>query len=154
MIRAFSGGWDAMSAALGMTRTALENRIYEYKGMRLHVHTALEIQRIAGTTHFAEAIASASGGTFVQLPPVDELDNDSIHAAFNETYEELGHMFRCFREITEDGVIDESERARMQQIGRQMHKRTEALMGLMFAVYCPRTGMAKLVQESEVHNAQ
>lgn len=55
MIKEYPGGWDAMSAALGMTRDALENRIYERKGQSVLVETALQMQIFSASSHFADA---------------------------------------------------------------------------------------------------
>jgi len=145
-IRAFSGGWDAIAAALGMSRDALENRIYERKGQRLHVETAMQMQKFSGKTFFAEAIATASGGTFVALPHIDVIENDSIQSKFNETYSELGLLFNTFVAASEDGVIDEKERAQLIALGEDMHRKTEQLLGLMFKVYCPKTNTIKTPQ--------
>ena len=49
MIRAFPGGWDAMAGALGMSRDALENRIYERKGQSVLVETALQMQQFSSS---------------------------------------------------------------------------------------------------------
>jgi hypothetical protein len=61
-------GWNGTAATLGMSRSALEARVYEVKGSGMRVETALLIQAHAGTTHFAEAVAKASGGIYVDLP--------------------------------------------------------------------------------------
>ncbi|WP_431477799.1 hypothetical protein [Massilia eburnea] len=66
--------------------------------------------------------------------------NDSIHAAINATYREIGHLYDVFSEATKDGVIDRAERVSLEEIGATLHKRTETLLALMFAVYCPRKG--------------
>ena len=144
MIRAFNGGWDAIAPALGMTRNALQNRIYENQGQRLHVETALAMQAMSGTTHFAEAIATASGGTFVALPSIDAIENDSIQSKFNEAYAELGRLFNTFVAAAEDGVIDDKERRQLQALGEDMHRKTEQLLALMFHVYCAKTQVVKI----------
>ena len=148
MIRAFNGGWDAIAPALGMSRDSLENRIYERKGQSVLVETALQMQQFSGTTHFAEAVATASGGTFVMLPHVDHIENDSIQSKFNETYAELGLLFSTFAAAAEDGVIDDKERRELERLGEDMHRKTEQLLGLMFNVYCKKT---KTIKRSKKH---
>lgn len=80
MIKEYPGGWDAMSAALGMTRDALENRIYERKGQSVLVETALQMQLFSASTHFAEAVSQVSGGVFMKLPARNEHDRDELLA--------------------------------------------------------------------------
>ena len=49
-------------------------------------------------------------------------------------------MFETFTVATKDGVIDRQERVALEDLGAALHKRTEALLALMFTVYCPRKG--------------
>jgi len=139
MIKAFPGGWDAMAAALGFTRDALENRIYERKGQDLHVQTALQMQSFSGTHLFAEAIATAAGGTFVKLPIVDAVDNEDISVKFHELYAELGELSVEFTTITKAGEIDKREQERVNSIVDRMHKTMDELRVLTFNVYCHET---------------
>ncbi|MFZ6734727.1 YmfL family putative regulatory protein [Undibacterium sp. Ji42W] len=139
MIKAYEGGWDAMAGALGMRHDALENRIYERKGQDLHVHTALQMQKFSRTTFFAEAVASASGGTFVLLPSLDHIDNESIADKFHELYAELGELSVEFQTATKDGEVDKKERQRINCVVDRMHKTMDELRALTFKFYCRET---------------
>jgi hypothetical protein len=136
MIKAFSGGWDAISAALGMSRDALENRIYERKGQTLTVETALQMQAFSGTTYFAEAIAAVSGGAFVRLPAPGEADNEALLLKFNELHFQIGMLSRRFSEAIEDDEVDKRERADLTAIGDEIHRATQELLALTFRIYC------------------
>jgi hypothetical protein len=136
MIKQFAGGWDAIAAALGMTRDALENRIYERKGQSLCVDTALQMQAFAGTTHFAEAIATVSGGVFVALPAAENIDNDALLSKFNQLHTHIGLLSRRFSEATADGEVDKRERADLSAIGDEINKHTQELLALTFRIYC------------------
>jgi len=146
MIKSFSGGWDAISAALGMSRDALENRIYERKGQDLGVQTALQMQAFSGTAMFAEAVAAVSGGTFLKLPSVDHIDNDSISDKFHELYEELGELSLEFREATKDGEVNAREKERINAIVDRMHQTMDELRALTFRVYCRDTKAASVAK--------
>mgnify|MGYP001627230051 CR=1 FL=1 len=137
MIRAFPGGWDAIAAALGMSRCALENRVYERKGQGVTVDTAMQLQAFSGTTLFAEAVAASSGGTFVKLP-VDLVDgNELLGKKFREVSIQFGHYAARFEKAIEgDDEIDASERADLQAIGDSVHKAMSELLALTFRVYC------------------
>lgn len=143
MIKNFPGGWDAMCGALGMSRDALENRIYERRGQSVHVDIALQMQEFSGTTHFAEAIARLSGGVFVQLPAAAEIDNEVLQEKFHQLYAELGRLSQVYSASIKDGEIDQRERAALSVISDDIHKTMQQLMGLMFAIYCrvPMTGV-------------
>jgi hypothetical protein len=134
MIRAFSGGWDAMVGALGMSRDALENRIYERKGQGVLVETALQMQKFSGTTYFAEAVAAVSGGTFVKLPEV-EVENTDLMRKFNDLYAELGRFSSEFNEAIEDDEINRREEMALRAGADRVHKVLGELLSLSLRVY-------------------
>lgn len=136
MIKAYPGGWDAMSAALGMTRDALENRIYERKGQSVLVETALQMQQFSVSTHFAEAVAQASEGVFMRLPERSGQDRDELLAKFNELYAKLGDLSNKFREYVQDDEIDRHERQDLSDVGQQIHRTVGELLALTFQIYC------------------
>lgn len=135
MIRAFAGGWDAMAAALGYTRDALENRIYEKK-VRMHVDTALVMQKLSGTTLFAEAIASDSGGVFVALPEVVECDNEELLMKFTQILSDMGELAKTHSAAIADGEVSMRERGELEGIARQAHRHIEELLAVTFRIYC------------------
>lgn len=136
MIKAFNGGWDAMCGALGMTRSQLENRIYERKGQGVDVELAMQMQKFSGTTMFAEAVAASSGGTFVKLPEIDGIDNEALLVKFNQLHSKLGLLSQRFGEYTADGEVESRERADLLGIGGEVHKTLEELLAITFKVYC------------------
>ncbi len=74
MINAVNGKWIVAAAHLGWSESALKNRVYETRGQSLSISDALALQQLSGTSHFAEAIACASGGTFVLIPSLGEIE--------------------------------------------------------------------------------
>ncbi|MET3134987.1 hypothetical protein AAKU55_005290 [Oxalobacteraceae bacterium GrIS 1.11] len=140
MIKKFPGGWDAICGALAMTRDALENRIYERKGQGVLVDTAMQVQKFSGTTYFAEAVAAASGGTFVKLPDDISADNELLNKKFHDLYAELGLFSSHFSDATADDVIDKREKADLTAIADEMHKTLSELLALTFRIYCRDEG--------------
>ncbi len=138
MIKEFPGGWDAMAGALGMSRDALENRIYERKGQGVLVETALQMQKFSRTTHFAEAVAALSGGTFVKLPEI-EVENEDLLKKFNQLYAELGKFSSDFNLATADEQIDRREEALLRDDADKLHKVLSELVALTLRVYGTRT---------------
>ncbi|MHB0973934.1 MAG: YmfL family putative regulatory protein [Thiobacillus sp.] len=136
MIKRYPGGWDAMSAALGMSRDALENRIYERKGQSVLVETALQMQHFSATTLFAEAVSQGSGGVFMKLPERSDLGRDELLAKFNELYAKLGDLSTKFRDYVQDNEIDRHERQDLSDVGHQIHRTVEELLALTFQIYC------------------
>ena len=129
-------GWPGTAATLGMSRSALEARVYEVKGSGMRVETALLIQAHAGTTHFAQAVAAASGGVFVELPEADCIHGQDLEEKSHELVSELGRLLKTYNNAKKDGEIDKRERAELEDISQQMHKALQELMSLMFHVYC------------------
>lgn len=131
-------GWNGTAATLGMSRSALEARVYEVKGVAMRVTTALLIQAYSGTTHFAESIARASGGTFVKLPDDIDCDNDAVMKKFLALSIEVGRLSAHFSAAVDDDVIDQVERAQLEADGARLHRLVAELLALSFRVYCPR----------------
>lgn len=142
MIKAMSGGWGAMCGALAMTRDAVENRIYERKGQGLLVETAMNMQSFSGTTLFAEAIATASGGTFVKLPVDIECVNEELGKKWRTLYIELGTLTSHFEASTADGVIDDREQKVLDAAEARVHRVLAELLALTRRVYRPNGGGA------------
>jgi hypothetical protein len=136
MIRAFPGGWDSMAAALGMTRQALENRVYERKGQSLLTETDLQMQALSDTNFFAIAVARLSGGTYVKLPRLDNVGRAELLEKFNELYAELGSLSQTFKGAIDDDEIDRGERVSIETTADKMHRTLEELLAVMFRVYC------------------
>lgn len=129
-------GWNGTAATLGMNKSALEARVYEVKGSGMRVDTALLIQAYAGTSHFAQAVAKATGGVYIDLPTAEGPAGGDLEAKFHELYAELGNLSMTYSAATKDGEIDTCEKAKLEEIGQQMHKTMKELMALMFQIYC------------------
>lgn len=147
-IKHIPGGWNAAAGALGMSPTTLRQRAYETKGWVLHTDHKLTLQELAGRDFIIEALCAASGGTFVKLPELDAIENDSIHVLFNQSYAEIGSLFNTFTAAVEDGVIDDRERAALEAHGQALHRKVEQLLALTFSVYCRHTNTVKLAPAS------
>lgn len=135
MIKAMEGGWGAMTGALALTRDALENRIYERKGQGIQVETALMMQKFSGSTLFAQAVATESGGTFVKLPPDMDVGNEEIEKKWRALYRELGEFAHHFEEAIADGEIDKREKRILKDDAACMHRIIEEMIALSLKVY-------------------
>jgi hypothetical protein len=136
MIRAFPGGWDAISAACGLSKDALENRIYERKGQTITVELAELMQKLSSTTFFAEGVARDAGGVFMKLPEVRDIGNEELLSEFNLLYSELGELSSKFRVYVVDNEITSTERADLDAVAQDIHRTVEELLALAYRVYC------------------
>lgn len=132
-------GWAGTAATLGMSLQMLEARVYGFNGNGMRVDTAMTIQRYAGTSDFAQAVAAASGGVFVRLPDGDVMCRDDLQNKFHELHKEIGDLSGTYMAATADGEIDKKERRQLEDIEQRMHKTMRELMALMFIIYCPST---------------
>lgn len=136
VIKAFPGGWDAMTGAVGMSRNALENRIYERKGQCVDVELAMLMQTFAGTTHFAEAVAIQSGGVFLKMPTDVDHRNEDLGKKFRELNVRLGTFASTFDSAIDDDVINPKERGELEKLAADMQRTIAELLALSFRVYC------------------
>ena len=130
-----------MSAALGLSRYALENRIYERKHQGIRVDVALQMQEFSQTTYFAEAVAAASGGVFIKLPDPEWMDDDVLQNKFHQLLAEFGTLSNEYLKGIEDGEIDKREKTVLSGIADNMHKLLTELMHVMFQIYCRQEGV-------------
>jgi len=143
MIAGITGSWEVAAAYLGMTVNALRNRAYEVKGQVLSEDHCLALQTLSGTTHYAEAIATASGGVFVKLPDDLSCENEVLMKKFNDLYTELGTFSRDFTEAIVDEKIDQREREVLEADAARLHKALAELAALMFRIYTPQAPGAR-----------
>jgi hypothetical protein len=136
MIKAFPGGWEGMAWAMGMSRSALENRIYERKGQALLVEHVIQMQHFSWTTLFAEEVAKDAGGFFMKMPEINDVDREDLLLKFNELYAELGELSTTFKASISDDEIDHDERNALTKTGSNIHRALEEMLALTFQIYC------------------
>jgi hypothetical protein len=144
MIRAFPGGWSAMAAALGMSESSLENRVYERSGQRLHLDTALQIQTFSGTSLLAETLAKLAGGVFVLLPNVQDIDRTELLTEFNRFYADIGDLSRDFANFSSDGEITAAQFEVLEQDGERAIRDIQRALGLMHRLFERRLAIIPL----------
>ena len=135
LCKSMPGGWATMAASLGLTLRALENRVYERHGQEVSLDLAMQMQTNSGTTVFAEAVAAASGGVFVPLPPLEELDQRHVEAIFVDLVDQLGGLTRSWKAVTSDGVVSKVERQHLDEIRRGICTRVTQINELTFRAF-------------------
>jgi len=137
-------GWNGTAGHLGMSKSALEARVYEKKGQGMAVDTAMLIQDFSETKLFAQAVAIQSGGVFVQIPHAHAVDNESLLTKFNELHTDIGELSRQFTAATAGGEVSKHDRAKLEAIGDHIHEHMQELLALTFKVFChPSTRAAR-----------
>lgn len=129
-------GWIGTCAMLNMTRSQLEARVYEVKGSGMRVSTAQLLQRVSGTTLFAQAVAAEAGGVFIEMPAGAVANKSGLMEKFLELQVEIGELSKAYTAAVDDSIIDSRERRELEQIEQRMHKTVSELMATMFAMHC------------------
>ena len=137
MAQSPNGGYAVTSSMLGITRAALENRLYEVKGQRVSIEEAMLMQRLLERTDFAEAVAAESGGVFVAVPEMDAaaLLGEDIREHLHHSVEELGTLFSTWRNSTADGCLSKTESAQLWQQVRSVVNRVVAVAAVTDRIY-------------------
>lgn len=136
MCRATNGGWAAMAASLGMSLTALQNRVYARKGQEVTVARAMDMQQASGTTYFAEAVASESGGLFIKLPTADCLSTEDIQEQFIQMLEKAGEFAAEWRRATDDNEVCKREKRQLGGLANDLCRHVHEILHTTFNIFC------------------
>ena len=94
------------------------------------------LQDASGTKYVTDAIARRSGGVFVPLVDIDDVDNGDINQRLMESIEWIGRHSQYLRKATADGVIDPAEREQIEENSYQVMAKWQEHLTLLFRVFC------------------
>lgn len=97
---------------------------------------ALLLQQAGDTNHIANAVAKASGGVFVPLPDIEEVDYGDINQRLLEAIEQITRYSQQVRAAIEDGVIEEHERVAIDDELYSAIARLQEHTTLVYRVFC------------------
>ena len=138
MVKAMPGGQPAMAAALGMTDSAFHNRRYECRGQAFDLEQFLAMQSLCGQPLFAEAVAQVSGGVFIALPEVGELDNEELLVKQSQLIAEVGRLAADLSAYISDGSLSTAEHNRLREDARSIYQAAIELVSLGQLIYGER----------------
>ncbi|CAM6615078.1 TPA: DNA-binding protein [Klebsiella aerogenes] len=130
------GGYAEAAEWLGVTENALFNRLRVDGDQIFPLGWAMVLQRAGGANHIADAVARQSGGVFVPLADIEEVDNGDINQRLMESIEWIGKHSNFVRKATADGVIDEAERAQIEENSYQVIAKFQEHITLLYRVFC------------------
>lgn len=132
------GGYEEAPTWLGskVTKDSLFNRLRTNGDQIFPLGWALVLQKACGKYYVTEAIARASGGVFIPLPDIEEVDNADINQRLLESIEEIGIYSQKVRAATEDGVIDSREREEIDEEFYRVITRLEEHKALLYMIHC------------------
>ncbi|TCW43538.1 hypothetical protein EDC53_116119 [Phytobacter diazotrophicus] len=138
------GGYAEASEWLGVTEDAMYNRLRTGGDQFFPLGWAMVLQKAGGHHHVAHAVARASGGVFVPLTDVEQVDNADINQRLLEAIEQITSYSQQIRTAIEDGVIEPHERAAIDDELYLAISKLQEHSTLVYRVFCePEKGDAR-----------
>jgi hypothetical protein len=138
------GGYAEAAEWLGASENALFNRLRAGGDQIFPLGWAMVLQRAGGTHHVAHAVARASGGAFISLPDIEEVDNADINQRLLEVVEQIGSYSQQIRTAIEDGVVEPHERTAIDDELYLAIAKLQQHASLVYRVFCePEKGGAR-----------
>ncbi len=111
-IAAFAGTKGELSVRVCGSKQGLAHKQAHFRGSYFSAEEVVNIQMNSGSRHSMHAQAQLLGGVFLDLPscelPFPE-DRESLMKRMRQIHIEMGQLFDCVDEATEDGRIDARE---------------------------------------------
>lgn len=120
----------------GTTLESLFNRLRPVGDQIFPLGWAMVLQKAGGSHHVAHAVARASGGVFVPLTDVEEVDNADINQRLLEAIEQITSYSQQIRTAIEDGVIEPHERAAIDDELYLAIAKLQEHSTLVYRVFC------------------
>ncbi len=128
----------------GTTEDSLINRLRSHGNQIFPLGWATLLQKAGGSYHVAHAVARASGGVFVPLTDVEQVDNADINQRLLEAIEQITSYSQQIRAAIEDGVIEPHERAAIDDELYLAISKLQEHSTLVYRVFCePEKGDAR-----------
>jgi len=135
-ISSLPGGYAEAAEWLGVTEDSLFNRLRTGGDQIFPMGWAMVLQRASGTKHIADAISRQSNSVNVPLVDIEDVDNGDINQRLMESVEWIGKHSQYIRKATADGVIDEKERAQIEENSYQVMAKWQEHLTLLYRVFC------------------
>lgn len=135
-IAGLPGGYGEAAEILDVSQDALFNRLRAGGDQIFPLGWALVLQQAGGSHYIADAIAHHSGGVFVPLVELGNVENADINQRLLESIEWIGRHSGCVRQAIADGVIDSEERRNLDETSYQVMAKWQEHITLLYRVYC------------------
>lgn len=142
-IAALPGGYAEAAEILDVTQDAIFNRLRDGGDQIFPMGWAMVLQQASGKKYIADAVSRQSNSVNVPLVAVEEIENADINERLMETIEWISEHSQYVRVATADGVIDASERERIEENSYQVMAKWQEHLTLLYRVFCaPEKGDA------------
>lgn len=132
------GGYEEAHTWLGskVTTDSIFNRLRTNGDQMFPINWGIVLQKAGGSYHIAHAVARASGGVFVPLHDVEDVDNGDINQRLLEAIEQITKYSQQIRVSIEDGVIEPHERAAIDSELYEVIAKLQEHATLVYRVFC------------------
>ena len=135
-IAALPGGYAEAAEILDVTQDALFNRLRDGGDQIFPMGWAMVLQQASGKKYIADAVSRQSNSVNVPLVAIEEIENADINERLMETIEWISEHSQYVRIATADGVIDASERERIEENSYQVMAKWQEHLTLLYRVFC------------------
>lgn len=145
MITRLSGGYEEAvdwigrkenSNDGGTTHASLVNRLRDEGDQIFPLGWAMLLQQVDGSHCIAHAVARESGGVFIPLTDVGEIDNSDINQRLLEAIEQITRYSQQVRAAIEDGVIEPHERTAIDDDLYLAIAKLQEHASLVYRIFC------------------
>ncbi|EIH0466454.1 DNA-binding protein [Escherichia coli] len=135
-IAALPGGYAEAAEILDVTQDALFNRLRDGGDQIFPMGWAMVLQQASGKKYIADAVSRQSNSVNVPLVAIEEIENADVNERLMETIEWISEHSQYVRVATADGVIDASERERIEENSYQVMTKWQEHLSLLYRVFC------------------
>ncbi|KAB0889104.1 DNA-binding protein [Cronobacter sakazakii] len=135
-ISCLPGGYAEAAEWLGVTENALFNRLRTDGDQIFPMGWAMVLQQASDSKHIADAVSRQSNSVNVPLVDIEDVDNADINQRLMESIEWIGKHSTYIRKATADGVIDQAERAQIEENSYQVMQKWQEHLTLLYRVFC------------------
>lgn len=134
----YRGGTDSLAPRIGMSGAMLRNKVNPNNDThKLTLVEAVRMTDAADDERILHAWASSRNSVLVRLPePTEQPDNEELLSLFMRLTTEFGALAQRHQEVTEDGEVDDREKADLKRLGNQIHQTVQQIQSLTEAIYC------------------
>ena len=131
------GNQESLSQAMYGSPQTLRHKLSGHRNMLLGLEEALELMQLTQGRETIKALARESGGVYLEIPALNlEIGNEELHLAMLQVTESLGQLnAEIFRALSDDQVIDEREKSRIDLARHKITERLLRYVGMLYRVH-------------------
>ncbi|HDS6556797.1 TPA: hypothetical protein QH159_003501 [Klebsiella pneumoniae] len=135
-IAALPRGYSDAAEILDVTEPSLHNRLRSGGDQIFPMGWAMVLQQAAGVSHVADAFSRQTDNGIHIPGAAPETENQEIGLKLAELVGYLGDLVNAYRHYIDDGVVDKTEWASLNDIAYEFRVTLMTFLNLISRVYC------------------